>query len=89
MSALGNLVKGPVNTALDKAQKAAPAQLDAAATSAGLALTGSVTKATAVFTRLYTEATTSVAAWLPTIKPWLLVQLAKAVTGAKKYVATL
>lgn len=89
MSAIGNLVKGPARDALDKAQKAAPAAIDKTITEAGVAITGSTVKATALFADLYAKATTAIAAWIPNLKPWLLNQLAKAVTAGKAYVGKL
>ena len=89
MSALGNLVRGPVTKALDEAVKAAPASIDTTMASAGVAITGTVTKATEVFTRLYTQATAAVAQWLPSTKPFLLKQLAKIVASIKTSVAKL
>lgn len=89
MSAIGNLVKGPARDALDKAQKAAPSAIDKTIAEAGVAITGSTAKATALFAGLYAQATSAIAAWIPNLKPWLLNQLAKAVTGAKAYVGKL
>jgi hypothetical protein len=89
MSAIGNLVKGPARDALDKLQKNAPAQIDATAAQAGTAIVGTVAKASELFTRLYSQATAGIAAWLPSTKPFLLAQVAKGVTAAKAYVGKL
>lgn len=88
MSLIGNLIGGPVNDALNKALKAAPAQIDKTLAETGTALTGSVAKATALFANIYTSATAKIAGWLPSLKPWLLAKttdlIAKAKTAAGK-----
>lgn len=89
MSALGNLIEKPAKTALDNFQKAAPAAIDTTLTQASTALTGSVAKATTLFTSLYTQATAGVASWLPSLKPFLVAQVAKGVAAAKAYVGKL
>lgn len=89
MSALGNLIEKPAKTALDNFQKAAPAAIDTTITQASTALTGSVAKATALFARLYAQATTGVASWLPSVKPFLMAQVAKGVAAGKAYITKL
>lgn len=83
MSFFGNLIGGPLRDKLDDAQKAAPALVDKTLASTGLAISGSVAKASELFTRIYTSATAGIAAWLPTTKPWVLAKVAQGIAWAK------
>lgn len=83
MSVIGNFIGGPLKDNLDKALKAAPAQIDRTLAEAGTALTGSVAKATALFANIYTSATAKIAGWLPSLKPWLLAKTTDLITKAK------
>jgi hypothetical protein len=82
-SFLGNLISGPLNDALSRAQKAAPAQIDKALTSAGTTITGSSSKATNLFSGIYTSATAKIAAWLPTTRTWALSKVNDLIVKAK------
>lgn len=88
-SFIGNLISGPLNDNLEKAQKAAPAAVDKALASAGLTLTTSVEKVAGLFTRLYTQATTGIAAWLPSTKPWILAKTAQLIAFVKVWAGKL
>lgn len=89
MSALGNLIEKPARTALDNLQKTAPAQIDKALASGASSLTGSVAVATELFTRVYTSATTGIAAWLPSLRPRLLALVSRGVAWGKAYITKL
>lgn len=82
-SFFGNLIGGPLRSKLDDAQKAAPSAVDKLTASLSVAISGSVAKASGLFTRIYTSATTGIAAWLPSTKPWVLAKVAQGIAWAK------
>lgn len=89
MSIISSLIGGPVKDALDKAQKGAPAAIDSTIAQISTGLASTIDKATALFNHLYSQAVAGIAAWLPTIKPWLLARIADVIAKAKVAVAKL